>query len=254
MRVFPGAQNSDRWLAAKRGRISASRICDVMAVLKKGGESAARKNYRLELAAERVTHIATSHYVGPEMERGLELEGTARSFYAVATGELVDQIGFVLHPTLDFVGASPDGLVGEGGMLEIKCPKTETLFSWIEADAIPEEYILQMQWQMACTGRLWCDFYGFDDRVPGVHFLRRIGRDAERIAEIEQACITLDAEVEALIAKLGMPPTKWNDVSMCRDLAEIEEDAPAEDTPYDDSRPFHQQFDDVPSLDPGFTP
>ncbi len=247
MRIFPGSQNSDRWLAAKRGRISASRIADVMAVLKKGGEYAARRNYRLELAAERASHIATSHYVTPEMERGLELEKTARSYYSVATGELVDLIGFVLHPTLDYAGASPDGMVGDDGLLEIKAPKTETLFSWLEADAVPEEYVLQMQWQMACTGRKWCDFYGFDDRVPGVHFLRRVGRDDVKIAEIEAECIKLDSEVEALLARLGLPPTRWTDVAMCREAAEIETEE--EDTPYDDSRPFHEQFEGVPGLD-----
>jgi putative phage-type endonuclease len=225
MRIFPGSQNSDRWLAAKRGRISASRIADAVAVLKKGGESAARRNYRFELAAERASAIATSHYVTPEMERGLELEETARSYYSTATETLVDQVGFVLHPLQDFSGASPDGLVGDDGLLEIKCPKTETLFAWLDSGKVPDEYILQMQWQMACTERQWCDFYGFDDRVPGVHFLQRVPRSDELIASLEYASVELNGEVEALLQKLGLPPTQWTDVNMCQDSAQLEEPA-----------------------------
>jgi putative phage-type endonuclease len=226
MRIFPGAQNSDRWLAAKRGRISASRIADATATLKKGGESAARRNYRFELAAERASAIATTHYVTPEMERGLALEETARSYYSTATETLVDLVGFVLHPLQDFAGASPDGLVGDDGLLEIKCPKTETLFAWLDSGEIPGEYLLQMQWQLACTGRAWCDFYGFDDRVPGVHFLQRMTRNEEVIASLEYAAVELNGEVEALLQKLGLPPTIWSDVGLCTETADVDQGPP----------------------------
>lgn len=211
MRELPGSQQSDQWIMNRVGRITASRICDVMSYLKRGGESAARRNYKLEIVAERLTGRSADHYVSPYMEHGTETEDEARSFYELATQTMVEPVGFVLHPTLDFVGASPDGLVGDDGILEIKCPKTETLLQWMDSKEIPDDYLFQMQWELACTGRQWCDFYGYDPRLPvGMrHVYERVPRNDALIEQIEAEVVRFHEEVEAFIKARGLPPTQW---------------------------------------------
>lgn len=218
MRELPGPQQSDQWIKNRVGRITASRICDVMSYLsrpsksgKAGDESAKRRGYKLELVAERLTGRSAEHYVSPYMEHGTETEDEARSFYELATKAFVEPVGFVLHPTMDFSGASPDGLVGEDGVLEIKCPKTETLLQWMDSKEIPDEYLMQMQWELACTGRKWADFYGYDPRLPiGMrHVYQTVERNDALIEQVEAEVIKFNAEVEAFIAARGLPPTQW---------------------------------------------
>jgi putative phage-type endonuclease len=218
MRELPGSQQSDQWIKNRVGRVTASRICDVMSYLSRssktgraGEESAKRRGYKLELVAERLTGRSADHYVSPYMEHGTETEDEARSYYELATKTLVEPVGFVLHPTLDFSGASPDGLVNEDGLLEIKCPKTETLLQWMDSKEIPDEYMMQMQWELACTGRKWADFYGYDPRLPlGMrHVYQTVERNDALIELIEAEVIKFNAEVEAFIAARGLPLTQW---------------------------------------------
>lgn len=231
MRELPGAQQSDRWLKNRLGRVTASRICDVMAYLKKGGESEARKRYRRELVAERLTNRAEDHYVSPEMERGSQLEEEARERYELALGKMVCPVGFVLHPRFDFAGASPDGLVDDDGVLEIKCPKTETMLAWLESGEVPEEYVYQVQWQLACTERQWAHFLAYDDRLPesARYLVIRIERDEGMIQAIENEVQKIHDEAEAVIRKLGLPPTQWV--------------IPSEEEGYDDSKSFIENCD-----------
>ena len=211
MRELPGGQQSDRWLKNRLGRITASRICDVMAYLKRGGESEARKKYRRELVAERITNRAEDNYVSPEMERGSALEEEARERYELATGKMVCPVGFVLHPKFDFAGASPDGLIDDDGCLEIKCPKTVTMLDWLDTKQIPEEYVYQIQWQLACTGRQWTHFMAYDDRLPEEtrYLVIQAERDEAMIQAIENEVVKIHEEAEAMIQKLGLPPTRW---------------------------------------------
>lgn len=220
MRELAGAQHSDAWLANRCGRITASRMGDLMATLKRGGESAARRNYRMELIAARLTGRSPNHFVTPEMERGSEMECEAITNYEIARDELVEPVGFVLHPRFDFAGASPDGLVGRTGMIQVKCPKTETFLEWLKVKQIPEDYRDQMLWEMRCCDpaegethsvRDWSHFFGYDDRFKEGprHLLLLLERDDARIALLEEAAEEFNAGIETEIANLGFPPTAW---------------------------------------------
>jgi predicted phage-related endonuclease len=171
---------------------------------KAGDPGAARIKYRIELMSERLTGRVTDRYVSPEMDWGREYEGRARDAYEIANGVMVQKVGFLLHPTLDYAGASPDSLVGNDGGLEIKCPKSETHIAWMEDDVVPEEHRDQMQKNMLCGERDWWDFMSYDPRQPeGLRiFIKRLMRDEERIAEIEKNVIILNGEIEEAVARL----------------------------------------------------
>jgi putative phage-type endonuclease len=177
-------QRTPEWFAKRLGLVTASRIADVMAKTKTGA-SASRSGYMAQLVTERLTGAPTEGFQSAAMEWGIEQEPHARAAYEAREGVLVDEVDFVRHPLLE-AGASPDGLVGEDGCIEIKCPNTATMLEYIEDRSVPRKYLLQMQWQMACTGRNWCDFVAFDPRLP--EHLRllviRVPRDEGVIAEI----------------------------------------------------------------------
>jgi putative phage-type endonuclease len=199
-------QNSAKWISARTGRITASRICDLMATLKRGGEAASRRDYRAQLIAERLTGRAEDCYVSKEMRSGSEQEPFARTAYEIRTGNMVDQMGFVFHPRLDFSGASPDGLIGKDGGLELKCPKTTTHLAYMAAGTVPKEYEYQLLWNMACTEREWWDFASFDPRLPEKLrlFIVRMSRDEARIGEIEREVVTLNQQINTICEQLGV--------------------------------------------------
>ena len=242
MRVIHCEQNTAEWLEIRRGKITASRICDVMAVLtrksKNGapGEAAAgRITYRRELVAERTTGRVPDHFVSPAMAWGHEYEGRARDAYEIAAGVMVEKVGFILHPFLDCAGASPDSLVGKDGGLEIKCPLSTTHITWMEDDVVPEEHRDQMYMNMLCGERAWWDFMSFDPRqIERKIFIKRLERDDQRIAEIEEQVASLDSEVAAVIERLGLrvynPPARVVDTrsaeEQCEALADLMEIVP----------------------------
>ena len=206
MRFVDCEQNSAKWIWARTGRITASRIFDLMATLKRGGEAASRRDYRAELIAERLTGKAETRYVSKEMRYGREQEPFARTAYEIRTENIVDQVGFVFHPRLDFSGASPDGLIREDGGLELKCPKTTTHLAYMAAGIVPKEYEYQMLWNMACAEREWWDFASFDARLPEKLrlFIVRMPRDEARIGEIEREVMTLNNEMDIICGQLGV--------------------------------------------------
>ena len=157
-------QRTPEWFAKRLGKVTASRIADLMARTK-SGPAASRANYMAQLVTERLTGRPTEGYESAAMAWGTEQEPNARAAYSARMGVLVDEVDFVDHPELE-AGASPDGLVGEDGLIEIKCPNTATMLEYIEERAIPQKYRLQMQWQLAVTGRNWCDFVAYDPRLP----------------------------------------------------------------------------------------
>lgn len=199
-------QHSPAWAAVRLGKVTSSRISDVVAAIKKG-EAAARRNYRAELVSETLTGQALSKFITPEMRWGLEKEPFARTAYEIATGVMVTTVGFVTHPTIERLGASPDGLVDGDGLVEIKCPNTATHIDCLEAGAIPAEHEAQMLIQLACTGRKWCDFVSFDPRMPSdlQLFVMRFHRDDARIAELETKVLAFLEEIDEKIARLRMP-------------------------------------------------
>ena len=201
-------QGSAEWFQARVGRITASRIADVMAKTK-SGESASRGNYMAQLVAERLTGLVEETFVSKEMLRGIEMEQFARAAYENLRDVIVDQVGFIQHPSILRSGASPDGLVGDDGLIECKSPNTATHIGYATSGIIPAKYQIQMLFQMAVTGRAWVDFISYDDRLPDEMSLLviRLNRDDKRIAEIESEVIRLDKEVEATIEKLR--GVKW---------------------------------------------
>lgn len=201
-------QNTQEWLQDRIGMITASRIKDMMAQTK-SGPSASRKNYAAELMLERITGQRGERFVNAAMAFGTETEPLARLAYSLHTGQDVDEVGFIHHPTIARAGASPDGLVSLDGMVEIKCGNTATHIAWAIAGVVPPEHVPQMQWQMACCNRGWNDFVSFDPRMPEGQqlFIRTLYRDNDYIAKLEQEVVKFDAEIEAMIADLEM--VKW---------------------------------------------
>ena len=158
-------QRTDDWYTARLGKVTASRVADVVAKTKTG-VSASRGNYMAQLIVERLTGKPTESFNSSAMQWGTDTEPLARAAYEMATDTIVDEVGFVEHELLPNCGASPDGLVGDKGLIEIKCPNTATHIETLINGTIDNRYMLQMQWQMACTDREWCDFVSFDPRMP----------------------------------------------------------------------------------------
>ena len=197
-------QGSPEWFAQRCGKATASRISDIV-VKTKTGYSTSRANYMAQLVVERMTQTVAESYTNAAMEWGVEQEPFARAAYEGRIGVLVDQVGAIDHPTIAMSAASPDGLVGEDGCLEIKCPNTATHIETILGDEPAKKYYDQMQWQMACTGRKWCDFVSFDPRMPS-HlqlFVKRIERNDEYIDQLENEVIQFLKEVDDKVKKLN---------------------------------------------------
>lgn len=196
-------QGSPEWFAARLGNVTASRVCDVVARTKSGW-GASRANYMAQLIAERLTGKSQESFQSAEMRWGNEVEPQARRHYTFLVDEPVAPVGYVRHPSIGDTGASPDSFVGHNGLLEIKCPNTATHIETLEGRAVPGKYATQMQWQMACTGRQWCDFVSFDPRMPVdmQMFMVRVGRDVGRIAELEREVIVFLAELRAKLDNL----------------------------------------------------
>jgi putative phage-type endonuclease len=196
-------QGSPEWFAIRLGKVTASRVCDVIAKTKTGW-GAGRANYMAELVAERLTGVPASSYTNAAMQWGTDQEPNARAAYCEQTFDEVTQVGFVHHPHIAMAGASPDGLVGSDGLIEIKCPNTATHIDTLLSQTIPSKYTVQMHWQMACTGRTWCDFVSYDPRLPPEMrlFVARLGRDDERIAELEKLVSEFLAELDETVGKL----------------------------------------------------
>lgn len=196
-------QGSDEWKALRLGKVTASRVADVVARTKTG-PAASRKNYAAQLIAERLTGVVVAGFQSKEMQHGTETEPQARAAYAFYADADVEQVDFIPHPQIPMTGASPDGLVGADGLVEFKCPNTATHIETLLGAPIAAEYITQMQWQMACTGRQWCDFVSFDPRMPGNMqiFIQRVPRDDKRIAELEEAVAAFLAEISLKVAAL----------------------------------------------------
>ncbi len=196
-------QRTTEWHTARLGKVTASRVADVIAKTKTG-YGASRANLMADLIVERLTGQPASTFSNAHMEWGTEQEPHARAAYSARTGELVEEVGFVDHPSAANSGASPDGLVGDEGLVEFKCPATSTHLDTLLVGDVPSKYIPQMQWQMACTGRKWCDFCSYDPRLPE-HlrmFVKRVPRDDEYIKTLETEVTKFLAELDEKLKQL----------------------------------------------------
>ena len=196
-------QRTPEWFELRLGKVTASRIGDLMAKTR-SGYSASRANYMAELAIQRLTGTVEQGFTSQDMQWGISQERYARAAYSFFTDNKVDEIAFIGHPTIEQAGASPDGLIGKDGLVEIKCPKSATHLDTLLSAKINNKYILQMQWQMACSGRKWCDFVSFDPRFPERWklFIKRVKRDNKLIAEITDEVKKFLAELDELMTQL----------------------------------------------------
>ena len=196
-------QYSPEWFALRLGKVTASRVADVVAKTKTGWGTS-RANYMAQLIAERLTGEAQESYTNAAMQWGIEKEPDARAAYEFRTDAAVLPVGFIEHSMIADTGASPDGLIGDDGLVEIKCPNTATHIDTLLGQTVPVKYITQMQWQMACAGRKWCDFVSFDPRMPEAMrlFVHRVHRSEERISELGGEIIEFLAEMNHKIAEL----------------------------------------------------
>lgn len=197
-------QRTPEWFAERCGKVTASAIYKVMARLKDGKPGADRTNYHAQLVTERLTGQREEGFTNAAMQWGTDTEPQARAAYTMETGAVAEEVAFIRHPSIEMSGASPDGLIGDVGMLEIKCPNSATHIATLTGGSIERKYLLQMQWQMACAGRSWCDFASFDPRLPDEMQLhvQRIQRDDGLIAEMEAEVSKFLAEVDATVADL----------------------------------------------------
>lgn len=197
-------QGSDQWKALRLGKVTASRVADVVARTKTG-YGASRANYMAQLIAERLTNTVAESYTNAAMQHGTETEPEARSAYEFYQGVTVTEIAFVPHPKIDQAGCSPDGLVADDGLVEIKAPQTATHLETLLSQAIPSKYVPQMMWQLACCGRQWVDFVSYDPRMPEHMrlFVKRLHRDETKIKELE-------AEVAAFLLEMAVKLSELN--------------------------------------------
>jgi putative phage-type endonuclease len=196
-------QGTAEWLAARVGKVTASRVADLIAKTKTGW-GASRANYAAELIAERLTGVSAPSFINDAMRHGTEQEPFARQAYSQRFDVDVYEVGFIDHPEIAMSGASPDGYVGSDGLLEVKCPNTATHLDTLLGSGVPAKYVTQMQWQMACTGRQWCDFVSFDPRLPEAMrlFVERVPRDTSMILDLESEVAAFIAEIDAKVARL----------------------------------------------------
>lgn len=209
MNLVECVQGTEEWKAARAGNVTASRVADVMSKIKTG-EAAGRRNYRIQIVAELLTGLPQDGgFVSQDMKNGTEQEPFARAAYEVSRDVMVEQIGFVLHPSIERFGASPDGILADG-MLEIKCPKATTHIEYLLGGVAPSEYHLQMLAGMDCCERSWCDFVSYCPLLPEnlQMFVVRFQRDDKRIAEMRDAIIQFNKEVDQTVANL--PKEKVN--------------------------------------------
>lgn len=196
-------QGTQEWMRRRLGKLTASRMADVLATTK-SGPSASRKNYLAQLVAERMTGVPADTFSNSAMQWGTENEPLARAEYELLYDVMVDQVDFVEHPTLEMCGASPDGLIGSDGLIEIKAPNTATHIEYLLAGVPPHRYKPQMALQLICTGRQWCDFVSYDPRMPESHrlFVTRYTPDSEYLETVTAAAKAFLDEVEATVLRL----------------------------------------------------
>jgi len=203
MDVVDLQQGSDEWRSARAGSLGASQIAEALAKTKSGW-GASRANLMAQLVVERLTGLPAEGFSNAAMVWGTEKEPEARLAYEFRTDASVATIGMVRHPSISGTHASPDGLVGDDGLIEIKCPQSATHLDTLLNRVVPGKYVTQMQWQMACTGRQWCDFVSYDPRLPESMrvFVQRVPRDADLIASLEKEVADFLSELDAKLAQL----------------------------------------------------
>lgn len=196
-------QRTDEWFQARIGKVTASRVADVI-TRTKSGYSASRSNYMAELICERLTGERAEKFTNAAMQWGTDTEPQARLAYEFLSDNAVTEVGFIDHPKIQMFGASPDGTIGEDGLIEIKCPNTATHLDTLLNETVAAKYVTQMQVQMACTGRAWCDFVSFDPRLPVElqMWVKRVERNDNFIHDMEEEVVRFLVEADKKVNDL----------------------------------------------------
>jgi putative phage-type endonuclease len=203
MREENAQQGTGAWFSARTGKLTASRMASAMSYLKGGGDSAARKDLKIEILAERLTDNIVPKFVNGAMQWGIDHEAMAKEAFEAKSGLKITDVGFIDHPMIEFFGASPDGFVSDGRAIEIKCPTTSTHLKYLLGGVIPDEYKPQMSVQSACTGKaVW--FASFDPRMPKGKqlFIRLYEPTADEIKNVEAEAVKFLDEVEQMFEQL----------------------------------------------------
>jgi len=198
-------QRSPEWFAARCGSLGASQLADALAKTKSGW-GASRANLQAKLVVERLTGQQEEGFIrSAAMQWGVDKEDEARTAYSFMTGNIVTEVGLYKHPTIIGTHASPDGLVGDDGCLEIKCPNSATHIETLKSNRIASKYLMQMQWQMICADRQWCDFVSFDPRMPDhlMLYVQRVHRDNDMLETLENEVRAFLAEVDKDVKALS---------------------------------------------------
>lgn len=206
MATIHGTQRTVEWFNERLGRCTASRVADVVA-LGRGGVRISRARYAAELAAERATgRLQRITQRTAAIEWGIRNEAPALRAYETKQSVKVHRVCFVTHPTIQMAGASPDGLIGDDGLVEVKCPNSMTHYGTCIGEPIQRRHYLQMQWQLACSRRLWCDYVSFDPRMPAELrlYIRRVPRDDCLVEKLE-------LEVEAFLREVDLLTVRYID-------------------------------------------
>ncbi len=198
-------QGSPEWYAVRLGKCTASCFSDATSSGRGKSPSITRKNYMIKLIAERMTGLPQESFSNKAMEWGSDTEQEAREYYEALNGVSVRQVGFIERN--EDVGGSPDGLVGEPGMLEIKCPYSSTHLRWILAGKMPADHFKQVQGNLWVAEREWCDFISYDSRVhQRPYFCRRVYRDEDCIKELNIGITMFVTDMQEMMDKLTASP------------------------------------------------
>ncbi|WP_156851524.1 lambda exonuclease family protein [Bartonella refiksaydamii] len=194
-------QRTAEWFQARLGKVTASNVYNVLSKTAKGLPTSKYEDYKMKLMTERLTGEISQSYTTAAMQWGIEHEENALREYEFIYDTNVTKCGFIQHPKIEMAGASPDGLIGEDGLIEVKCPRSVNHMRFCISDEIKPEYHAQMQFQMACTGRKWCDFVSYDSRFAGESFnlrmkVKRVHRDEKQIEQINKAVEAFLAEID----------------------------------------------------------
>ncbi|EJF98608.1 hypothetical protein MEI_00178 [Bartonella vinsonii subsp. arupensis Pm136co] len=200
-------QRTAEWFQARLGKVTASNVYHVLSKTAKGLPTSKYEDYKMKLMTERLTGEISQSYTTPAMQWGIEHEEDALKEYEFIYDTTITRCGFFQHPKIEMAGASPDGLIGEDGLIEVKCPQSTTHLRFFVYDEIKPEYHAQMQFQMACTGRKWCHFISYNPqflgRSTGLRMkIKRILRDEKYIEEINKAVEAFLAEIEQDMKKI----------------------------------------------------
>ncbi len=200
-------QRTAEWFQARLGKVTASNVYNVLSKTAKGLPTSKYEDYKTKLMTERLIEEISQSYTTPAMQWGIAYEENALREYEFIYDAEVTRCGFIPHPKMKMAGASPDGLIGEDGLIEVKCPQSTTHLRFFMYDEIKPEYIAQMQFQMACTGRKWCDFISYNPNFVGKSTglrmkVKRVLRDEKHIEEINKAVEIFLGEIEQEMQKI----------------------------------------------------